>query len=659
MYLLMKKTKLRTKITVLSTLIIIIAVTLSGIESATTQRNLLTDQLNRTTTQISSTLSQNIDNFINSYLSVLTAAASFDELDGNDLSKQKQILSSIYKEYPRFNSLYITNSAGDMLVRSDDNQLSNVSDRDYFQSAVNENRVIISDVTIGKTSGKPTILIVVPIQNAAGKPTGVLVGSLDLTKIGEYRNESNFGKTGYAFIVDKNGLVLSHPDEQMQLDRTDISDMPIVESALSGKSGTMNYQDDNQSVFGAYTSVPSTGWGIIVRQDQTEAYSPIRSATTRTIVITVSVLFFAIILLYLFSKRMTKPLILLANNAKKLAQGDLSNAVKVRSRDEIGELAVSFEEMRNNLIRLIQQMSRSSADVMLSTQNVLISTQTADSVARQIALTTGELAKGSEEQSKNIQDTAISISAILKSIDQISDNSTVSFESSISATNLVNEGVSIVKEQNNKMIETSNAVNQVSDVILALNKKAVEIGNIVDVIREISQQTNLLSLNASIEAARAGERGKGFAVVAGEVRKLAEASQQSTQQIQKIIEDIQQTSQTAVQSAVLAKDAMLVQSKAVENTSKIFDEIIQIVRIIETQIHDISESTKEVKKESKAISNNIENISAMSEETAAGTEEVTASTEEQSASVAYILKEVEKLNSLADSLQKSTEIFKY
>ncbi|MFA9379015.1 MAG: methyl-accepting chemotaxis protein [Lachnotalea sp.] len=655
----MKGLKLGAKITTLLTVITILALGISGIQSATTQKKLIENQLNYTTSELTSTLSQKVDSFLASNLSVLKATATFEDISGSDLAKQKQILSSIQNEYIDFALLFITDSTGQQLVRSDESELNNNSDREYFQIAMTENRAYISDVLISKTTGKPAVVIAIPIHDTSGNAIGILAGTLDLSIIENYRSAIKFGETGYAFITDSNGLILSHPNEQMQTDQTDVSDIPIVKSALSGETGTMTYTYDEEKKFGAYTSIPSTGWSVVVSQTQADAYSPMQSAVINTIIITIGVLFFAIILTLILLKRMIKPLITLTKNAQQLAQGDLSNEVKVKSKDEIGALANSFEEMRKNLVTLVQQISHSSNEVMMSSQNVLQSTQNADNVAKQIAVTTGELAAGSEDQSKNIQDTALSLNEISKSIDKISDNSTQSFKSSTSATNLVNNGVSIVKEQNSQMEETTNAVNQVSNVISTLNTKTVEIGNIVEVIRGISQQTNLLSLNASIEAARAGEQGKGFAVVADEVRKLAEASQSSTQQIQEIIEDIQQTSLTAVKSASLAKDAMSLQNKAVENTSKIFSEILDIVHLIETQIHDISETTVQVKMESKTISNNIENISAMSEETAASTEEVTASTEEQSSSISYILEEVENLSALADTLQKSTNLFKY
>jgi len=306
---------------------------------------------------------------------------------------------------------------------------------------------------------------------------------------------------------------------------------------------------------------------------------------------------------------------------------------------------------------MVEQIANSSDEVKESTDKVLFHSQKTESVATQISDAVSDLALGSDEQARNLQSTAFSMNNIAQSIDDIANNSNQSYQSSTKASKLVQNGAIIVKEQDKKMIETNHAVGQVSEIIYSLHEKTDEIGRIIEVIQNVTKQTNLLALNAAIEAARAGEQGKGFAVVADEVRQLAEQSQASTGEIQIIINSIQSTTQNAVERVKFAKNTLEEQNKAVENTSKIFDDILNIVGVIASEVQEISSATSTVKAESESILQNIESISAVSEEAAASTEEVTASTEEQTASIEYVVQEIEKLNQLAENLQATTKFF--
>lgn len=654
----LKNLKLGTKIITLLTLLVIASISIIGTLSTNSQVSLINNNLVYTTKELSIGFSQQIDAFLSEHISLLESISSTNDLKLYNTQDQKALLQEINKKHKDFALIFVTDVKGQQVARSDDkSQFDNMSERDYFKTVSSQKKTVVSDVLISKTTGKPAVVIAIPIFNVQGDFQGILGATLDLSIIEEMRSKITIGETGYAFLTDTQGQILAHPDKKMVEERSNVSEVEVVKKALTGESGTQIYEYNGVEVFGSYTTVPTTGWAVVVRQTHDDAFSSITQTQIRMVSTAVFILVVTIIIGFILSKRMIKPLLILKEAAKQLAEGNLAYDFNINTSDEVGELSKSFIEMRESLKSLVYQISSAADNVTKSSQDVLASSKQAEIVASQIAEATSQLALGSDEQAKSVENTFGSINKIVQSIEEIAVNSNHSFESSSKAEKLVKTGVEIVNTQNTKMEESTNAVGEVSKVIFTLNDKTVQVGQIIEVIESIAEQTNLLALNAAIEAARAGEQGKGFAVVADEVRKLAEESQTSIGKIQMIIRDIQSTTNIAVDSVKYATDTISVQDQAVKNTSKIFKDILEIVDIIASEIQGISSATDSVKGAGENIQQDMERILAVSEETAASTEEVTASTEEQSTYSENIVSEVEKLSKMAEELKAHTKKF--
>jgi methyl-accepting chemotaxis protein len=202
------------------------------------------------------------------------------------------------------------------------------------------------------------------------------------------------------------------------------------------------------------------------------------------------------------------------------------------------------------------------------------------------------------------------------------------------------------------------ATAKVSDIVSNMNESVKKISTISNAINEITEQTNLLSLNASIEAARAGEAGKGFAVVADEIRKLAEQSRKSTEQIKIIIEEIQAKANVAVQAMNGTKNINLEQNQAVTKTEKIFNEILFSITTLTERVIEVKTSIDDMQVQKQSFVVQIENSSAISEETASSTEEVTASAEEVTATMDRFSHDTDELKQLSEKLMEEISKFK-
>jgi methyl-accepting chemotaxis protein len=319
------------------------------------------------------------------------------------------------------------------------------------------------------------------------------------------------------------------------------------------------------------------------------------SSRSITIGILIAAVLISIAFGYVISRMIARPLNRVVTLVGKVAKGDLSETSDIDTKDEIGKLAVSVNDMVLNLRGTVG--------------GILGSAESLSAASQQISASTEEIASGSMSQA----DSAQQASELSNRTMNIAQDGGKVVQTSIN-------GMSLVNEQMSKLVEDSN-----------------KIGEITEVIDDIAEQTNLLALNAAIEAARAGDQGRGFAVVADEVRKLAERSSEATKQITRIIKGIQLNT---AQSVKAVEDGVMASHK----TGEAFDQIMAMVSENAHKVAEIAAASEQQAAQSSEVLISIESISAATEEAAASSEE-TAST-------------AQALAQLAEELNSSVAIFK-
>ena len=599
-----------------------------------------------------------IDKMLEKNFNSLQIIAGQDAIRNFDLNNAKKILTDAVKVNPDL-VIALDNANGDQLVKSNDDDLTNVSDRDFFQQAINGNEKYVSDVILARTTGKLMVVIATPVRDMNDNIVGVLQANIQLSKVSDFVTE--LSKNGSSiYVLSRQKTVLAHPNIDYVQNQEDFSHLKFAQTENNGQNSTIRTKNINgESVIVSYCLDELPGWLIVVE-------TPVRTAMLPAyILINVSVAMFLIaciivfILSRIFSKSFTKPLVELSSIIKAVANGELKDFdVKVESNDEIGQLYYSCKVMTKNLRELVGNIQTVSMALASHSLQLSKATEETTQSLTQVVTTINEMAQGNSEQAMMIQGTTDAINKA----NSIVSNATVKTESAATKAektlDLAKAGQMAIEKQSEKIEENNRYTKSVGESIQQLAAMADEIRNIVGVINGIAGQTNLLSLNASIEAARAGEAGRGFAVVAEEIRKLAEQSSNSTKKIEEIVNSINSKIDETVKNMNKVKESVNVMESSAAETNESFDKIFTSVTELAQLARDVYASFEQINNQTREVADQATGISAVVEEAAASMQEISASSEEQLASMETISQSSGQLEAMAKELLAQVEKFK-
>ncbi|KIH86121.1 methyl-accepting chemotaxis protein [Pseudomonas batumici] len=405
--------------------------------------------------------------------------------------------------------------------------------RGWYKAATAAQQTIVTEPYIAASSGKLVITLATPVQHQ-GQFIGVTGADIDLGSISAIINSLNFGGHGHAFIVSADGKILIHPDSKLIL--KNLSDAyPAGAPKIS--AGLKEVDADGKHQFISFThvnGVSSVDWYVALVLDQDTAFSMLSEFRTSAIVATVIAVIIIIALLGMLIRVLMQPLHLMGRAMHDIAEGegDLTKRLTIHGHDEFGTLGMSFN-------RFVERIHTSIREVASATGQV-------NEVALRVVSASNSSMLNSDQQASRTSSVAAAINQLGAAAQEIAQNAALASQHSSEARNLAEDGQQVVDKTINAMQQLSAKISDSCGNIETLNSNTVNIGQILEVITGISQQTNLLALNAAIEAARAGEAGRGFAVVADEVRNLAHRTQDSAQQVQKMIEELQVGAREAV-----------------------------------------------------------------------------------------------------------------
>nr|WP_218191879.1 methyl-accepting chemotaxis protein [Pseudomonas sp. B26(2017)] len=498
------------------------------------QREALQSSTKASMQELGSLTTSNIQTWLESRIQLLQSMAQQVVADGNTPASLKRIID-LPAYTGNFQLSYFGGADGVMFSVPAGNRAPDYDPRarGWYKAANAAQQTIVTEPYIAASSGKLVITVATPVQRQ-GQMIGVAGADIDLSSVSAIINSLNFGGHGHAFIVSADGKILIHPDSKLVL-KTLAEAYPNGAPKVSPGLKEVEFDGKTQLIsFTHVNGVPSADWYVALVLDKDTAFSMLSEFRTSALIAMVIAVVIIIALLGMLIRVLMQPLLTMGRAMHDIAEGegDLTKRLIIHGHDEFGALGLSFN-------RFVERIHTSIREVSSATGQV-------NEVALRVVAASNSSMFNSDQQASRTNSVAAAINQLGAAAQEIAQNAALASQHSSDARSLAEDGQQVVDKTIHAMQQLSAKISDSCGNIETLNSNTVNIGQILEVITSISQQTNLLALNAAIEAARAGEAGRGFAVVADEVRNLAHRTQDSAQQVQNMIEELQVGARQAV-----------------------------------------------------------------------------------------------------------------
>ncbi|MED1781210.1 methyl-accepting chemotaxis protein [Brevibacillus fortis] len=536
--------------------------------------------------------------------------------------------------------------------------------QDWYKAGMVDKPYVWTEPYADPISKVPMVTAIAPIK-VGGKISGTTTLDIGLTELNKSIENLKVGETGYGFIVSKSGIYVSHRDAQknLQVKITDESETglrdianQITEATATGMTQT-TIDGQNQCV--TFAPIGETGMMLATVMPAAEINGPITQYFYISLIIFgVSISIFLVLLYWFINRQVARPLVQLKAGIVNLVEKkDLTQTIPIRRKDEIGDVATAVNAFIEDLHGMMKNISGYTGQVGTVSDTSAKKAHEARLAFGQVASSFQEVATGTENQQHSAEESARAMEEMAIGIQRIAEASSTMAESSKHMANEAVAGNQSVEKVSGQMDSINRSVSHSADVVRSLDSRSAEISQIVEVIASIASQTNLLALNAAIEAARAGEQGRGFAVVADEVRKLAEQSNNSANQIANLITEIQRETTSAVQAMDEGTREVETGIQIAYETGEAFRRIMDSTQDVADQIQEISSVAEQMSAATEQVTASILQLSSIAKDSAASASSVAASTEEQRISMNQLSTSAEQLNQMAKELQQMINRF--